>query len=129
MFFSFEEKDDQETTDESDPYTFSNSATENENSALLNKSRTIELSSLRVLDLFQKIPNNVVYLLNMQPDLVHPRDLLVTHVIVPPVNIRPTVDVGAGKTNEDDLTVKIYELYNTNKLIEGYIAEGVENSK
>ncbi len=100
-----------------------------ENSSLLDKNRTIELSALKVLDLFQKIPDNVVSLLNMQPDLVRPRDLLVTHVIVPPVNIRPTVDVGAGKTNEDDLTVKIYELYNTNKLIEGYISEGVESSK
>lgn len=102
---------------------------ENDIENALEKNRTIELSALKVMELFERIPESQVYLLNMQPELIKPKDLLVTHILVPPVNIRPTVEVSAGKTNEDDLTVKIYELYNTNKLIEGYIKEGMENSK
>lgn len=36
-----------------------------------------------------------------------PEHLLLTHVPVPPVCIRPSVEMDTGGSNEDDLTIKL----------------------
>lgn len=89
----------------------------------------MELSPLKTLELFEKIPDHDVYLLNMNPKFVKPKDLIVTQVLVPPVCIRPTVELSNGKTNEDDLTIKIYEILRANKTIRKLIEEGKESSR
>ena len=44
-----------------------------------------------VHELFNKIREEDVIFLKLDPELAHPTDLLVTHLLVPPVAIRPTV--------------------------------------
>ena len=60
---------------------------------------------------------------------VKPKDLIITQILVPPVCIRPTVELSNGKTNEDDLTIKIYEILRANKTIRKLIEEGKDNAR
>ena len=62
-----------------------------------------ELNPLRVLELFRRISDEDCGLLALSG---RPEDLILTHVPVPPVCIRPSVEMDGG-TNEDDLTVKL----------------------
>ena len=39
-----------------------------------------------------------------------PENLLFTHILVPPVCIRPSVHMDGGGSNEDDLTVKLQSI-------------------
>ena len=50
--------------------------------------------------------------------------LILTHILVPPVCIRPSVQVSQGVSNEDDLTIKLQEIINLNLLIKTTLAEG-----
>lgn len=85
---------------------------------------TTEINPLEALMLFQKIHPDDVDLLGMNSDVSHPRDLIITHILVPPVCIRPSVQVSQGVTNEDDLTVKLQEIINLNALIKSTLDEG-----
>ena len=69
------------------------------------------------LDLFNKIDENDVCLFDMNPKLLHPRDLILTHIIAPPNCIRPTVNEGDGGMRHDDLTVKIKDFILRNNRI------------
>ena len=50
----------------------------------------------------------------MNGRLARPENLIVTHVLVPPVCIRPSVPMDAGAFNEDDITVKLQEIVSVN---------------
>lgn len=84
---------------------------------LINKSHEI-LNPLRVLNLFRNIPDEDIPLLLINPELCHPKDLILTRILVPPLCIRPSVssDFKAG-TTEDDLTIKLTEIVFLNHTI------------
>ena len=63
-----------------------------------------ELNPLRVLELFQRASQEDCSLLALAG---RPEHLLLTHVPVPPVCIRPSVEMDTGGSNEDDLTIKL----------------------
>ena len=63
-----------------------------------------ELNPLRVLELFRRISAEDCILLALES---RPEHLLMTHVPVPPVCIRPSVEMDTGGSNEDDLTIKL----------------------
>ena len=47
-----------------------------------------------------------------------PEALLMTHHLVPPVSIRPVVAMEAsGVTNQDDITMRLYDIIQTNDVI------------
>ena len=73
-----------------------------------------------------RIPVEDIPLLNLNPKKTLPTDFIVTHIIVPPTCIRPSVQVTPGNTNEDDLTVKIGEMIKINQLLSINISEGAE---
>ncbi|ERL89280.1 hypothetical protein D910_06653 [Dendroctonus ponderosae] len=83
------------------------------------------LTPIDVLQLFMMIPTSDIVLLGMDPKKAHPKDLLLTRMLVPPVSIRPSVvsDVKAG-TNEDDLTIKQSEIVFLNDVIEKHRSSG-----
>ena len=64
-----------------------------------------DLSPIRVLALFAAVDGNDLELLDLA---CRPEHLLMSHLPVPPVCIRPSVemDTGAG-SNEDDITMKL----------------------
>ena len=69
------------------------------------------LNPLEVLHLFERIPDDDIQFLLMNPEHGHPKYMILTRVPVPPVCIRPSVvsDLKSG-TNEDDLTMKLTEI-------------------
>ena len=89
----------------------------------------IDLDALTVYKLFQMIIDEDIIFFNMDPDLCKPIDMLITTIPVPPSCIRPTVAVSHGLKNEDDLTVKIAEIVERNKIIKQGIADGLEPHK
>jgi DNA-directed RNA polymerase III subunit RPC1 len=90
----------------------------------LNNKLFEELTAPKVHSLFTRIPRDDVVLFDMNPDFSNPVDLLLNYIIVPPLSIRPSVQVSHNLTNEDDLTCKIYEILGLNKAIKISIAEG-----
>jgi len=83
------------------------------------------LNPLEVLHLLDRIPDEDIQFLLMNPVHGHPRDMIVTRVPVPPVCIRPSVvsDLKSG-TNEDDMTIKLTEIVFLNDVITKHRANG-----
>ena len=73
----------------------------------------------RVLELFRAMTDEDCEVLWVSPLIGRPENLVLEHILVPPVPIRPSVamDVGGG-SNEDDLTVKLLEIINVNLALE-----------
>lgn len=64
-----------------------------------------DLNPIRVHALFSAVPDEECELLDLAG---RPEDLIISVVQVPPVCIRPSVEVdGGGGSNEDDITVKL----------------------
>lgn len=78
-----------------------------------------DLKPTRVLELFRAMTDEDCEVLWVSPWIGRPENLILEHILVPPVPIRPSVamDVGGG-SNEDDLTVKLLEIINVNLALE-----------
>jgi DNA-directed RNA polymerase III subunit RPC1 len=78
-----------------------------------------DLLPTRVLELFRAMTDDDCEVLWVSPWIGRPENLILEHILVPPVPIRPSVamDVGGG-SNEDDLTVKLLEIINVNLALE-----------
>jgi DNA-directed RNA polymerase III subunit RPC1 len=90
----------------------------------LTKKSDCEITPLRALELFKKMKKDEVAILMLDSEHQSPVDLLVEYIIVPPLSIRPTVKVGGDKTNEDDMTVKVYEILKQNSFLGHCLKEG-----
>jgi DNA-directed RNA polymerase III subunit RPC1 len=84
-----------------------------------------ELTPLRVLELFRAIPDADFDLLWLDRALGPPEALLVTHVVVPPVAIRPSVAMDAGGgSNEDDITMQLQKIVHINSALRLALKKG-----
>ncbi|KAG1663389.1 hypothetical protein FOA52_011666 [Chlamydomonas sp. UWO 241] len=72
-----------------------------------------DLNPLRVQFLFEHIPEQDCDVLDM---VGRPEHLVVTHLAVPPVAIRPSVEMD-GASNEDDITMKLMQIVETNNVL------------
>ena len=88
-----------------------------------------EITPVRAYQLFEKIRDEDVYLLDMDPKYCKPIHMIITHLPVPPVCIRPSVQASEGVSNEDDLTIKLSEIVQFNNLIKVSIQEGLPMNK
>eukprot|EP01022_Parablepharisma_sp_SALTPOND_P032065 TRINITY_DN826_c0_g1_i2.p1 TRINITY_DN826_c0_g1~~TRINITY_DN826_c0_g1_i2.p1 ORF type:complete len:1204 (+),score=111.45 TRINITY_DN826_c0_g1_i2:2266-5877(+) len=88
-----------------------------------------EITPVRAYQLFEKIRIEDIYLFDMNPEFCKPVDMIITHLPVPPVCIRPSVQASEGVSNEDDLTVKLGEIIQVNNLIKINIQEGLPMNK
>lgn len=73
---------------------------------LVVKSKEV-LSPLDALRILRAIPDEDCDLVWMDAKFGRPESMIITHVIVPPVCIRPSVAMDAGAFTEDDITVKL----------------------
>lgn len=74
-----------------------------------------DLSPLRVLELFRAIQEEDMDVLWADPEQGRPENLILTHMLVPPVCIRPSVAMeGGGGSTEDDLTAMLNEIIEIN---------------
>ncbi|KAG2393444.1 hypothetical protein C9374_006975 [Naegleria lovaniensis] len=87
-----------------------------------------DINPIRCLKLFKNIPDTDVEAFNMNPRVVRPENFILTHILVPPLVIRPSVNTDGG-TNEDDLTVQMKKIIETNIILRESIEKGhfVEN--
>ncbi|KAK9819626.1 hypothetical protein WJX72_000381 [[Myrmecia] bisecta] len=82
-----------------------------------------DLHPIRVLALFTAIPAEDCELLDLSG---RPEHLIMTHLAVPPVCIRPSVemDTGAG-SNEDDITMKLMQIIEVNNILRQGLEKGL----
>ncbi|RSH83323.1 uncharacterized protein EHS24_007001 [Apiotrichum porosum] len=88
----------------------------------LNKS-VEDLNPLKVYELFRRVTAEDCELLSLHPDSGRPEDYLWTYISVPPPCIRPSVASEAGN-NEDDLTAKLVEIVNQNRMLLSVMEKG-----
>jgi DNA-directed RNA polymerase III subunit RPC1 len=99
-------------------------AAANQDIATLSSSVTGEdLLPTVVLDLFKKISDSDCELLWMEALVGRPEDLILQHMLVPPVPMRPSAQRQGG-SNEDDLTVKLQEIIDVNIALQLSLASG-----
>ncbi len=77
-----------------------------------------------IRDWLSKIPDEDITLLGMDPSIFRPEWLILTHLLVPPVNVRPSITLETGERSEDDLTHKLVEIIRINKKLEQDIDAG-----
>lgn len=79
-----------------------------------------DMNPLMALQLLKAVPRVDAEIL----DVENPEKLVVTHVPVPPVCIRPSVKMGNGYNQEDDITVEVRNLATLNSEIKRAIESG-----
>eukprot|EP01133_Synstelium_polycarpum_P012623 gene12623-14818_t len=81
-----------------------------------------DLNPLVALNLFRRISYQDTEILDMDPEVGRPERLILTHILVPPVSIRPSVPMDGGSgSNEDDLTMKLSEILHINEHIKSNV--------
>jgi len=53
----------------------------------------------------------------------HPKNLIITHMAIPPPHVRPTISFGAQRS-EDDCTAKLMDIIKTNKMLQTQVEAG-----
>jgi DNA-directed RNA polymerase III subunit RPC1 len=86
--------------------------------------KTVEiLNCLRVVEIFSRINPQDSELLNING---RPEKLLMTHIPVPPVCIRPSIEMEmSSATNEDDITMKLIQIVEVNNSLRQNIEKGL----
>lgn len=87
------------------------------------------LNPLQTLQIFERIQDRDIILFNMNKQFSHPKNLILTHIIVPPPCIRPTVKEEDFSNRHDDLTVKMKDFLEINERLMQKIDEGEEFTK
>eukprot|EP00197_Chlamydomonas_leiostraca_P012021 CAMPEP_0202861128 /NCGR_PEP_ID=MMETSP1391-20130828/2625_1 /ASSEMBLY_ACC=CAM_ASM_000867 /TAXON_ID=1034604 /ORGANISM="Chlamydomonas leiostraca, Strain SAG 11-49" /LENGTH=1424 /DNA_ID=CAMNT_0049540457 /DNA_START=102 /DNA_END=4376 /DNA_ORIENTATION=+ len=80
-----------------------------------------DLNPLRVQALFQAVPDEDCGVLDIAG---RPEHLVVSHLAVPPVAIRPSVDMD-GASNEDDITLKLMQIIEVNSVLRQGLEKGL----
>jgi len=82
-----------------------------------------------VRKLFANIPGAELPLLWSDPTHSRPERMILTHLLVPPVAIRPSAKVETQGTNEDDLTSKLQEIVDCNNELKKLLSQGGKSRK
>jgi len=97
-----------------------------ENAATANKEMTsaaLIKTPLEVLHIFERIPDEDIQYLLMNPAHGHPKDMILTRIPVPPVCIRPSV-LSENGIKENDLTTRLAEIIFVNNVIKKHRVTG-----
>jgi len=78
---------------------------------------SVHLQTEEIKKIFDNIENNDVRLLGFNPDLIHPKNLIITVFPVIPTCARPFV-ISEGNTSDDDLTIQLIEIIKANNHLE-----------
>jgi DNA-directed RNA polymerase subunit A' len=77
-----------------------------------------------IRDWLSKISDEDLKSLGMDPTASRPEWFVITTLLVPPVNVRPSITLETGERSEDDLTHKLVEILRINKKLEQDIDAG-----
>ena len=77
-----------------------------------------------IKDWLAAIPDDDLKILGIDPNVTRPEWAILTVLLVPPVNVRPSITLETGERSEDDLTHKLVDIIRTNQRLEQYINAG-----
>ncbi len=77
-----------------------------------------------IRDWLAKIPDNDLKLIGIDPAATRPEWFVLTMLLVPPVNVRPSITLESGERSEDDLTHKLVDIMRINQRLEQDIDAG-----
>lgn len=77
-----------------------------------------------IRDWLSKISDDDLKLLGMDPQATRPEWFVITVLLVPPVNVRPSITLESGERSEDDLTHKLVDIMRINQRLEQDIDAG-----
>src|SRR5205807_1579672 len=69
----------------------------------------------RVRERLERIPNEDLRVLGMNPEVARPEWMVLTALLVPPVTVRPSITLESGDRSEDDLTHKLVDVLRINQ--------------
>jgi len=74
-----------------------------------------KLTPSDIRDRFEKIPDEDIMVMGMNPDTARPEWIILTVLPVPPVTMRPSITLESGQRSEDDLTHKLVDIIRINQ--------------
>jgi DNA-directed RNA polymerase subunit A' len=77
-----------------------------------------------IRDLLSKIPNDDLAVMGVDPKTSRPEALVLNTLLVPPVDVRPSITLETGERSEDDLTHKLVDIMRINQRLEQNINAG-----
>jgi DNA-directed RNA polymerase subunit A' len=73
------------------------------------------LFPIEIRDLLEKIPDDQLQLVGVNPKTCRPEWGILTLLLVPPVTVRPSITLESGERSEDDLTHKLSDIIRANQ--------------
>ncbi len=77
-----------------------------------------------IRDMLAKISDDDLQVLGIDPETSRPEWLVLNALLVPPVNVRPSITLESGERSEDDLTHKLVDIMRINQRLEQNINAG-----
>jgi DNA-directed RNA polymerase subunit A' len=77
-----------------------------------------------IRDMLAKISDEDLAILGIDPHTSRPEALILNTLLVPPVNVRPSITLETGERSEDDLTHKLVDIMRINQRLEQNINAG-----
>ena len=77
-----------------------------------------------IRDMLEKISDSDLKLLGIDPEASKPSWLVLSLLLVPPVNVRPSITLESGERSEDDLTHKLVDIIRINQRLDQNINAG-----
>jgi DNA-directed RNA polymerase subunit A' len=74
-----------------------------------------KLTPSDIRDRFEKVPDEDIEVMGMNPDTARPEWIILTVLPVPPVTMRPSITLESGQRSEDDLTHKLVDIIRINQ--------------
>ena len=88
-----------------------------------------ELSAEKVKYILSRVSDSDSLILGFDPKFVKLESLIISTLIVPPLSIRPSLEIGGGLTSYDDMTHKYVNIVKINTVLKELINRGVESYK
>jgi len=88
------------------------------------KEGVVKLTPSEVRARLERIPDEDVFLLGMDPKSARPEWLVLTVLPVPPIAVRPSITLESGMRSEDDLTHKLVDIIRINERLRENIEAG-----
>jgi DNA-directed RNA polymerase subunit A' len=85
---------------------------------------TNKLKPDEIRDWLSKISDEDLNVLGIDPVATRPEWFIITTLLVPPVNVRPSITLESGERSEDDLTHKLVDIMRINQRLEQDIDAG-----
>jgi DNA-directed RNA polymerase II subunit RPB1 len=70
-----------------------------------------------VLNIFEKLSDETIINLGLNPKFSHPKNMILTVIPVSPPQVRPTINMDSTIRSQDDMTHKLIEILKANSLV------------